>query len=282
MWYIGPTSKSGLVDGAIVDNNPLYLTNTERASIWKRGTDRADMFLSLGTGIRTDSTHHSNLSGKGRLTSTALKFMPSRVKEKTITGYHQELSALRSNRKWQQFIKANQKDSRFVEVCHRLDLPLTESPPKPDEYQQMDKLREKTASYFDSKYSSAGHYDSKYRFPEQHIKAVARRLTASLFYFEEVSAGGPTVPVPPPGEVKGFLRCRLGPKLKSQFGSLVGSDPTFRLREEGSESTMIGYADFDKTTFSTMVSFHVNTTSWVIEVSFPAERNTWEAIGGFS
>jgi len=183
------------------------------------------------------------------------------------------LSTLNCEKEWDDFVEAHRSDPNFVKNCHRLNVGLVEKPPNLDEVAQMPFLVSVTQSYLGSIHEGGRYMDPRYKKADEHISVVARRLLASLFYFDENTSSG--------SHITGYLRCRLSPMMKKQFGKLLDSKPKFRIKEDAGRKVPLT-PTFDRDTFSSDInSILTEGASWRIEVLFPSRSDHWEPISGF-
>jgi hypothetical protein len=276
-------TRKHYIDGAVVRNNPVRIADEERRLIWKSGNNSADIILSIGTGILTKSSGETK-SAPNSARKVLLKTIPKGIREKITIGYDMVTSTLDCEREWQEFLSSIRDDSSFVSICHRVNVGLEIKPPKIDDISEMRPLMDNTDYYF-SGTTDRAYFNPKYRIGKDHIKAVARRLVASLFYFEPLSLRR-HLSFPPQSQlerVSGFLRCRLGPRMARQFASLASSRPEFRIAREDGSHTMMSRLQFDPVTYSSpVVEFTARRNSWVIEVRFRSSSREWEKISGHS
>jgi hypothetical protein len=275
-------TRKHYVDGAILRNNPVRITDEERRLIWKNGNNRADIVLSLGSGVQTNREGDKRKSTKQSKTKYVLRMVPKGLKKKITTSYHMVTSTLDCEREWHEFVASVRDDKSFVRVCHRLNVGLEEKPPKLDDIEMMGTLQYETDYYF-SGTAIKRYINREYKTGREHIQAVASRLVASLFYFEEVSLH-PQAPLNQKKlrAVSGLLRCRLSRNMEKQFAFLVASKPEFRICERGSTPREISCLGFDMKAFCSTIEFLVSGDAWIIEVSYAHMNWNWEAISGFS
>jgi hypothetical protein len=268
------------IDGAVRKNNPIQLANQERQLIWPKGCNRPDIILSVGAGLQT----YDSGATKGVKTSKTkqiLKLVPKGLRKKLTTGYDMIVSTLDCEKEWQEFLGSMRHDKRFISVCHRLNVGLYEKPPKLDEVDALVSLQQE-ASNFLMRGSDLSCLSGQYVNTYTHIRAIASRLVASLFYFEEIVDGVETEQTQKPRRVTGCLRCRLSPLMAAQFRSIVKANPEFRIFEDGSVARELKQPDWDPRTFSSgLVQFLVNKDGWRIEIKFPS-RSFWQSISGYT
>jgi len=190
------------------------------------------------------------------------------------------VSTLDCEKEWQDFLGSMRHDARFLTVCHRLNVGLYDKPPKLDDINALVPLQQE-ASNFLSPGNHLGYHSQQYASAYIHVRVIASRLIASLFYFEELVDGLENEQNRKPRRITGYLRCRLSPSMKAQFRSILKEKPEFRIFEHGSDSRELRQPDWDQSTFSSVVEFLVNGDGWRIEVRFPSRR-AWEAISGFT
>jgi len=179
------------------------------------------------------------------------------------------------------------QDPLFAARCHRLDVGLVNKPPKVDEVQEVGNLEREAQDYLSEHYFR--YMDPMYKNAHDHIKVVARRLLASLFYFvkQGTQDGGVAH-----DDIKefGILQCRLSPSMDVQFASLMASGPVFRVQEVFSGRTInqeVRYVNrqqqWHHATFSSEICYRINSSAErrVIQVQFPRRSLVFENISGF-
>ncbi len=242
---------------------------------------RPDIILSVGTGVQVQRTGKAR-SEATRRSCIVQKMIPKGIKTKVATTYDMIHATLDCEREWRDFVQSKSHDPQFVRNCHRLDVALAEKVPKIDEIDMIQELGYRATSYLSQGYQNPQYLDSKYKSAHHHIQVVARRLVAALFYFE------PDYHSSRDGMNRGTIRCRLSPTMRSQFASLIASEPAFRLREwsgKGNDASWdIFHLDpFNVQTFSSNVKFYSSSADHQgsIEVCFKRKSIEWEPISGF-
>lgn len=118
----------------------------------------------------------------------------------------------------------------------------------------------------------------KYPSADEHVRVIARRLIAALFYYEgySVTADGFTV---------GTTYCRLSSNAQDSFARLVRADPQFRLcyhdPAKGRPTDLLPVF-WDVETFSSPVSFRVIAERLTIKMKKLPKWPEWEPISGFA
>lgn len=284
-YYHEPTRHT-YEDGGVSRNNPVRVADEERLLIWRHGNNRPDIFLSIGSGIPPDWRKPSKPLKALVKSKSIRRIMPRGLKKNVSTIYEMIESITDCTREWEDFIAYHRADSHFVRVCHRLNVELQEYPPKLDEIDKMDGLKSRAQSYL-AQYQPLNRYlDRNYRNAHAHIAAVARRLLASLFYFEPSATQnqGSQSPTTKLCRRSGYLNCRLSPTMKTQFASLLLEGLAFRVQDRDGTRDLAD-PTFDKETFrSNEIEFLLSNgdQSWSIEVQFHQRGNRWEPISGFS
>jgi hypothetical protein len=218
--------------------------------------------------------------------------LPRGLQKNIATAYDMMLSTLNCEKEWEDFIDAHRDDPKFVKSCHRLNIGLADKPPKLDDVQSMSLLEVEARDYLSSKSSpkqTNTSFDRGYINAHQHIKAVARRLMAALFYFDEVPISPETRDAGPANlhRVSGYLKCRLSPTMTVQFASLLKSGPVFRVCEREDVFREVSQPIFDRESFSSdivnlLISPGCPRGKWRVEVRFAEGSSVWECISGFS
>jgi hypothetical protein len=272
-------TRKEYIDGAVLRNNPIRLANEERRLIWREGCSKPDIILSVGAGLRTDiggATHYKKTSK----TKVILKLVPKGIRKKITTGYDMVVSTMDCEKEWEEFTYSMQHDAGFVNVCHRVNVGLLEKPPKLDDINSMHSMQQESDNYL--KRSSHHRYnDGRFFNAHAHIRLIARRLLASLFYFEEMTHQPETRQLRTARKITGFLRCRLSPSMRQQFRSLSQEKMEFGIYEHGSDTRELSKPEWDMESFCSVVEFLVNSDSWRIQVKFLERSNAWEPISGY-
>ncbi|KAM7186229.1 hypothetical protein V8F33_011927 [Rhypophila sp. PSN 637] len=271
-----PTSKV-YVDGAIVRNNPVRVALEEEKRIW--GSEvRPDIVVSIGSGICVEES--GDIQQNKRSVGTWKKVLPARVRKMVDTGIDMVASTLDCQREWDEAVRVNPQLSGR---CHRLDVGIFDKKlPALDDVDKMDELEELSRTYL-AKNSDTGqrYFHRGYTSAYAHLRIVARRLLAALFYYSD-----------DPKRLTGLIHCRLPPSPGAQ--QLVRA-AKFRLREcrtarsrHGIDQPVIREVymvrTFDPVTLEAHVVFDILAGSWTrtIEVSFPSSRDSgWAVISGF-
>ena len=251
-----------------------------------------DIILSIGTGIHVERDGRVRSSRSEKLESVKM-MLPSGLRKKVETGLDMVEATLDCHREWVDFKEATQ--GRLRQNCHRLDIGLVNKPPPLDAVDKMQDLWWDCRNYLaresylaNGQRASINYMDSQYSSAHEHIKVVARRLLATLFYLEHIL----------PGHMKGdqyrsVIHCRLTPQSEGAV-SLLALKPQFRMREVsggdgGIEAVSeVEFVDrecnFDEKTLAAGVQFTVSEGRFerFVEVRYLARRESrWEAIGGF-
>ncbi|KAK3336354.1 hypothetical protein B0T19DRAFT_36498 [Cercophora scortea] len=275
------------VDGATVRNNPVRLAYDEYKRIWPSSTlMEPDIIVSIGTSIHVDEEGRVKNSRSARLESVK-RLLPSGVRKKVETGLDMVEATLDCHREWVEFKETTR--GRLRANSHRLDVGLFDKPPPLDAPDRMHKLESDCQNYLSRESIEKRrppYMDSNYASAHEHIKAVAGRLLASLFYMEHIL----------PEDMEGsyyesVIHCRLTPQSESAV-SLLALKPEFRLREVDINNIPyvrpIGFAHpeqrFNERTLSAEIEFEVSGGKFTrfVEVQFKHRRgSSWEPIGGF-
>ncbi|KAK0730097.1 hypothetical protein B0H67DRAFT_560740 [Lasiosphaeris hirsuta] len=279
-YYHHETART-YVDGATVRNNPVRLAYEEQKRIWPSTSSMPpDIIVSVGTGIHVDREGEVRNSRSERLDSFK-GMLPSGLRKKVETGLDMVEATLDCHREWVDFKEATH--GRLRENCHRLDVGLITKPPSLDAVDKMQDLFWDCRNYLSG--PSPPYMDSKYQTLAEHIRAVARRLLASVFYLEHLL----------PDNMKGdqylsTIHCRLAPRSEGAI-SLLALKPEFRLREidrsDGAKISSIEFVDevnnFNERTLSAPVHIKVSggELKRIIEVQYRRRKGPWEPIGGF-
>ena len=188
-------------------------------------------------------------------------------------------STLDCNQQWYDFLAST--NNEMSNICHRLNVRLEDRPPHLDDVDAIPRLSAIAENYLKPDSDKAGYrhryLDKKYDSADQHVKVVARRLTAALFYFERF-------PMNIDGTTVGALHCRLSVNAAESFKQLLRAEPQFRLSyydpAKGRPTVPLPTA-FDLDTFSSLVSFKIIAERLTIQMKLP-KWPVWEPISGFS
>lgn len=305
--YHHKATRRTYMDGSSIVRNPINLVSSEVRRVWpsKPGSPiPPDIVVSIGSGIQVDRA--------GRVRDFRIDSV-EKTKKRLAIGVRQSIeigldtvgSTLACHRDWISFIK-EKATGRLQNNCHRLDMGLPDKPPPLDAVDVMERLRWDAQRYvsgdatgqpmsakLDAKPFPPYALDSRYKTARDHISAIAGRLLASLFYLDDVLAGGMRG-----GEYESVVHCRLPPS-PGAF-ALLGWEPEFRVREEPPEGSQLinamSFVDpekgFDETTLSARVRYRISEGPYkrYVEVWFKHRdkfrdgsegRKIWEPIGGF-
>ncbi|KAM7188967.1 hypothetical protein V8F33_010301 [Rhypophila sp. PSN 637] len=280
-----PTSKV-YVDGAIVRNNPVRVALEEERRIW--GAElRPDIVVSIGSGICVEES--GEIRQNKRSVGTWKKVLPARVRKMVDTGIDMVASTLDCQREWDEAVRVNPQLSG---KCHRLDVGIFDKKlPALDDVDKMEELEELSLAYL-AKNSDTGqrYFNKGYNSAYAHLRIVARRLLAALFYYSDAASLNENNQHPK--RLTGLIHCRLPP---SQGARQLMAAAKFRVRECRTTRSRHGLDEpvireiyfmrkFDPVTLSAHVLFDILAGSWTrtIEVSFPSSQDSgWAAISGF-
>ena len=274
------------VDGVLQRNNPIRVADEERRLIWREDKKHTDIIVSLGSGKYTQ--YHGGVKQAKTSNLRFKNILPGGLRANVATIYDMVLSTLDCEREWNDFVGSYREDDRFIGVCHRLDIGLEKKPPKIDAVDEIPALEREARDYLHQRRNQRyrPYLNPEYSCAYAHIRVVARRLLATLFYFDSTETIMTNQPV---HKCVGFLQCRLSPTMDAQFSSLMASGPNFRERQ-GTQTRNISFlhpnissSHFDRTTFSSKIEFVIETPGsppW-IEVCFPIKSDKWEPISGF-
>jgi hypothetical protein len=281
--YYHRRTRKTYIDGALRRNNPIRVADEERRAIWPNDKLRPDLVLSLGTGIGIEQHQQHrrqvNANNKKRVKET----VPKGLRKNISTAYDMIASTLNCEKEWDDFLYAHRDDRCFVSNCHRINVALFERPPKLDDVSQMNMLQDKAIDYLEKGRSQINggippYTNKKYRNAHEHIKVVADRMIATLFYFDDTARHND------PPAISGFLRCRLSPSMRKQFASILDSGPEFRVQDRDRRArNFIRQPQFNMNTFSSPVRFLVGepVTGYWIEIRIRSRNADWQPIGGF-
>lgn len=226
------------------------------------------------------------------------KAIPAGIRRKVAVGYDMIVSTLDCEKQWSDFVSSKRSDQRSDRHCHRLNLGLDMKPPKLDDVKSMEELESLTREYFsDDPKAAPAYLNPIYATGRDHLRAIARRLLAVLFYFEESPPSSISSPIRPTAStqslnmshhrVTGTIWCRLSPAMTQQFESLIRSGLKFRVRQ-GRHTQAITHVNprpphFNLQNFSSKVEFLVSPHrgQQVIEVLLSGRNGVWEAISGY-
>jgi hypothetical protein len=276
--YYHERTRKTYVDGAIRRNNPIRVADEERKLIWPNESGRPDIILSLGTGIHC-SQFRLPSSLVPRKKALVEELIPNGPRKNILALFDMVRSTMNCEREWDDFVFAHRSDPQFVGICHRLNVGLESKPPKLDDISEIAALERDALAYLGRRSSSLPYTNHKYRSAHDHIKVIADRLIATLFYFDDDDAGRDE----DPPTISGTLRCRLNPSLTREFASLLHSRPEFRVKDSGGPRDFIHKPHFGTSTFSSPVKFleNVGMGGYWIEIRIKSRQLDWQPISGF-
>lgn len=206
-------------------------------------------------------------------------FIPRTLKGKVAVGIDMVQSTLDCNRQWDDFLASS--NNAISNNCHRLNVRLEGRPPHLDDVSRLQEMKARAEEYFKPDSHRAGfrqgYLDQKFSSADEHVQAIARRLVASLFYFEGYS-------IDADGFAAGTLHCRLSSSAADSFLQITRVQPQFRLSyhdpAKGRPTAPLPVT-FDVETFSSPVSFKIIADQLTIQMKLP-KWPAWEPISGFS
>ena len=264
------------IDGALRRNNPCQTLIEEVKAIWDP-EDPIDIILSLGTGLETDTEGKTQTKDKRR--RFFKKIIPNSLQEKVAVGIHMIQSTLDCNQQWEDFV--SQRSPETKNVCHRLNIGLQARPPNLDDVDAIQGLKSDAENYLardgENSWERGRYMDSNYPSAQAHLHAIARRLLAGLFCFEQNFRQDD-------GIVHGHLFCRLSPDSADSLKQLVNAGLSFRVQHHdkarGRPSAKIDVT-FNPETLQSPISYKIVAENPVIQMSMP-KWSSWESISGFA
>ena len=258
-------------------NNPVLMTDHERGLLWPNQNSEPDIILSIGTGVHLDRKGRPRRANDSNRDAVS-QLIPRRVRRKLVVAYNMVNNALDCDKEWRDFLTPHRHDEKFMKACHRLNIVLDREPPKLDAVSELGSLERETDAYINSGSGRKMHPSSHaYRSPHDHIKAVARRLLASLFYFEEL------VPSPHsdrPDIICGYIRCRLATSNFASFESIMRSRPRFRVKQPQFRSPEV-FPEFNRRSFSASIELRARRGAGDYTIEFRCSGCRWDSISGF-
>ncbi len=215
----------------------------------------------------------------GRRSRLYKSFIPQTFKGKVAVGVDMVQSTLDCNRQWDEFLASS--NNLKSNICHRLNVRLEGRPPHLDDVKSIPQMKTRVEEYLkpdsDRVGLRHGYLDPTFSSADEHVQIIARRLVASLFYFEGYS-------VEADGLAVGTLHCRLSSNAADSFLQITRVQPQFRLcyhdPARGRPTTPLPVT-FDVETLSGPVSFKVIAEQLTIQMKLP-KWPVWEPISGFS
>ena len=210
----------------------------------------------------------------GKRLKTAKKLIPKGLRGKIAVGLDMVQSTLDCDRQWNEFVSSTKWDSHLSSVCHRLDIGLHGRPPNLDDVDSIPLLKHQADLYL--RQESGVYLNKDYKSAHKHVRVVAKRLIAALFYFETTSLKD--------GKCTGVLHCRLSSAMRDQFRHLLSAKPAFRVCHRVSGKGWMIHdlePDFDAHNFSSKIEFEERSDRRAIEIHMP-RWSSWERISGFT
>ncbi|KAM5380846.1 hypothetical protein ACJZ2D_003370 [Fusarium nematophilum] len=260
--------QNAYVDGALFYNNPVQLAYNEARKIWPSAV-LPDIVVSLGAG----APNHRP-SGARQAFS---RLMPKGIRQRIELNRDMVRNAMSCSQAWDKFKETLPRRQQVK--YHRLNVAL-EKKIDLDDVKHMESLMDECKRYLDPG-SEMPYPVRPYRNANAHVKAVARRLTASLFYYVgdlgRQMAGG---------QVRGEIYCRLEPGSDSAR-DLLFDRPEFQLRQTRRRTdpvfSPVKYRLFNPDNLSARVAFKVEDGLFderAIEVTIPKWNGRWVQISG--
>lgn len=272
--------------------NPIRLAVSESKKIWP-DCSRPDIVVSIGTGRVVDTAGRPQAQDDPR-TEKLISFLPGGIRKQVETSYNTIKSTTACEDAWKDFMQ-NMLDQQLRPHCHRLNIAMPKGV-KMDEVKEMGALNKTFKAYLSNE-SRAPYLDSRFNSLDDHVRAVARRLVASLFCFSrELDDDMPA------DHVQGWIFCRVNPGSQDAE-TLCNSGIRFRLLQESTSprsrpsprnraerimpiNFVSGRTRFDPLDMVALVTFRVFSGPFrkTIQLHSPQWRGPtehWEAISGF-
>ncbi len=202
----------------------------------------------------------------------AKKLIPKGLKGKIAFGLDIIQSTLDCDRQWRESLSSIKSDDSLSRICHRLNIGLAGRPPHLDDVDSIALLRHEAERYLDP--STKVYLNPNYTSAHAHVKVIAQRLIAALFYFEPLTLSN--------GRRTGILHCRLSSSKHDQFRQLLNAGPSFRVchRIAGEGWSFCDLQpDFDIDSFSSGIQFEGKSEKQRREMHLP-RWPSWEFISG--
>jgi hypothetical protein len=247
---------------------------------------RPDLMLSVGAGVSSKALrdgHPLSPTGIGRVAHGVL---PSGLKDR-VTALHQMYKAtLNCERQYQEFSHFFRGDAELKARCHRLNVVLPDRPYRLDDVHKLQELEVAARDFL--KHDCKLPYDPRFKNADEHIQFLARKIRATLFYFDVVAI----LPVTSDGSrqwsVDGRLCCRLSRELRHQFTRLLngGRRGGCRFRVRSTANSIAVWNpwpetwDMEKFAVRRFLTLPDRDVCVSIEMGF-ANEDHWTVISGF-
>ncbi|KAF4448554.1 hypothetical protein F53441_8031 [Fusarium austroafricanum] len=281
--FVHKKTQRSYEDGALVYNNPVSLAFSEVDKIWPESLP-PDIVLSIGTGLVIEPTTGKVVMKRNSTLEGLKKLLPGGLRKQIEAGLGIIQASMSCHEAWREFKRVSVPEPRVRDNCHRVNVGLTQRV-EIDDVGKMDVLLQDCERYL-SDDTSVRYYNKGYRTAAQHVRAVSKRLLASLFYYV-----GPLQDTMAGGKWEGHIFCRLEPGSASA-AELLRDHIQFRLAQIPHSSMDTVYSrisphpvsgSFNLRDLSAHVVLRVaeGTYERYIEVNVPQWEGAWEPISGF-
>ena len=262
------------------------MSEWERKLVWAPETGQLqdtkipDIMLSIGAGVQAKALRAS------RDPRNVVNLLPSGVRGRVRTLRQMYRATLDCEIQYNDFSRFFDGQTELRSRCHRLNIVLPDKPCELDDVDQMEKLEDIAIDFL--KPGCRTRYDPRFENALAHIRHVASKLRASLFYFDVTHVRQDNTTNNQDWEIRGLLRCRLNRQYSCQFLDLLhGGDfgpLIFRVR---TRDVIVTTWNFPITHWN-HVKFTAPASMWLaerksliwIEMKF-SRSCRWEVISGF-
>jgi hypothetical protein len=265
-------------------SNPIHFADSERQLIWPSVSENSrDILVSIGTGYSSDYEGNPDQDTDD---SKALKILEQMGIFSKIAILHLvNQNTSRCQRTWEDFQATLADEPHQMRRCHRVNVPYGRGQTlcKLDEISKMEATQSEAFSFLRQKSTSVSPDVQRRSFSK--LDMIARQLTATLFYFQDLDAYDLNENKL---HCRGLLYCRLSSACMEQMKSLINSGrPLFQVwQEEMPEGQKLEFGErgWNFNDFSISASFDAFAYAKKgvrIQVTFEGWNNAWEDISGF-
>jgi hypothetical protein len=208
------------------------MSEWERRLVWApetgqpQDTKMPDIILSVGAGVQARALLAS------RDPRNAVSLLPGGVRDRVRTLKQMYKATLDCEIQYNDFSRLFGGQGELRSRCHRLNIVLPDKPCELDDVGQLEKLENTAIDFLQP--GCRIPYNPSFSNALAHVKHVASRLRASLFYFDVTRVRQVDNTNGRDWSIEGLLRSRLKHQYSRQFLDLLhGGDlgpPLFRVR----------------------------------------------------
>lgn len=239
-----------------------------------------DIMLSIGAGVQAQALRVSTDP------RNSVKLLPSGVRGRVRALKQMYKATLDCEIQYNDFSRFFDGQAELRSRCHRLNIVLPDKPCDLDDVDQLEKLEDMAIDFL--KPGCRTRYNPEFENALAHVKHVASRLRASLFYFDVTRIRLDNTTDSRDWLIEGLLRCRLSRQYSRQFLDILGGGDLgpLRFRVRTATNVVTNWAfpitQWDHAKFTIPASMWLTDRRSLISVEMRfGNSNRWEVISGF-